>query len=89
MALGKRWRPRPFGQPGHLRVVSVGQGDLDALSGLYHLELVDEVTKFRFVGSVERLDEPCLAPLLDALMGAFPFTIRGFHSDVGPQRGQP
>ena len=58
MALGKRWRPRPFGQPGHLRVVSVGQGDLDALSGLYHLELVDEVTKFRFVGSVERLDEP-------------------------------
>ena len=87
MALGKRWRPRPFGQPGHLRVVSVGQGDLDALSGLYHLELVDEVTKFRFVGSVERLDEPCLAPLLDALMGAFPFTIRGFHSDVGPQRG--
>ena len=87
MAVGKRWRPRPFGQPGHLRVVSVGQSDLDALSGLYHLELVDEVTKFRFVGSVERLDGPCFAPLLDALMGAFPFTIRGFHSDVGPQRG--
>ena len=73
IAIGERRRPQPFGQPGYLRVDSVHQGDLDGIKGLYHLNLVDEVTQFQFVGSVERIDTPCLAPVLEALLRAFPF----------------
>ena len=58
IAIGER--RRPFGQPGYLRVDSVHQGDLDGIKGLYHLNLVDEVTQFQFVGSVERIDTLCL-----------------------------
>ena len=78
-------RPQPFGQPGYLRVDSVHQGDLDGIKGLYHLNLVDEVTQFQFVGSVERIDTPCLAPVLEALLRAFPFNVRGFHTDNGSE----
>ena len=47
IAIGERRRPQPFGQPGYLRVDSVHQGDLDGIKGLYHLNLVDEVTQFQ------------------------------------------
>ena len=68
-----------------MRVDSVHQGDLDGIKGLYHLNLVDEVTQFQFVGSVEYLHAACLAPVLDALLRAFPFTLQGFHTDNGSE----
>ena len=71
--------------PSDLRVDSVHQGYLDGIKGLYHLNLVDEVTQFQFVGSVERIDTPCLAPVLEALLRAFPFNVRGFHTDNGSE----
>ena len=58
VAIGERRRPQPFGQPGYVRVDSVHQGDLDGIKGLYHLNLVDEVTQFQFVGSVEHSTRP-------------------------------
>ena len=85
IAIAERRRPRPFGQPGYLRVDAVHQGDLDGIKGLYHLNLVDEVTQFQFVGSVERIETPCLAPVLEALLRAFPFRVRGFHADNGSE----
>ena len=85
VAIGERRRPQPFGQPGYVRVDSVHQGDLDGIKGLYHLNLVDEVTQFQFVGSVEYLHAACLAPVLDALLRAFPFTLQGFHTDNGSE----
>ena len=85
VAIGERRRPRPCGQPGYVRVDTVHQGDLDGIKGLYHLNLVDEVTQFQFVGSVERIDTACLAPVLEALLRAFPFTVRGFHADNGSE----
>ena len=85
IAIGERRRPRPAGQPGYLRVDTVHQGDLDGIKGLYHLNLVDEVTQFQFVGSPERIETPCLAPVLEALLRAFPFTVRGFHADNGTE----
>ena len=85
IAIGERRRPQPAGLPGHLRVDSVHQGDLDGIKGLYHLNLVDEVTQFQFVGSVERIETPCLAPVLEALLRAFPFMVRGFHADNGTE----
>ena len=83
--IGERRKPRPDGRPGFLRVDSVHQGDLDGVKGLYHINLVDEVTQFQFVGSVERISERFLLPVLEALIQAFPFVIRGFHSDNGSE----
>ena len=83
--IGERRRPRPEGRPGFLRVDSVHQGDLDGVKGLYHINLVDEVTQFQFVGSVERISEHFLLPVLAALFEAFPFVILGFHSDNGSE----
>jgi len=83
--IGERRRPRPEGRPGFLRVDSVHQGDLDRLKGLYHINLVDEVTQFQFIGSVERISERFLLPVLEALISAFPFIIRGFHADNGSE----
>lgn len=80
LASRERWRPRLFGLPGHLRVLAVQQGDREGLGGLHRLNLVDEITRFQFVGAVERLDAACLAPVLDGLLHTFPFTVRGFHA---------
>ena len=77
---GERWRPGPFEHPGHLRVVAAVRQKLpDPLERVYHLNLVDEVTQYQFVGAVEHIDPAGLAPILDALLKAFPFCIRGFH----------
>lgn len=81
--IGERRKPRSEGRPGFLRVDSVHQGDLDGVKGLYHINLVDEVTQFQFVGSVERICERFLLPILEALIEAF--TVRGFHSDNGSE----
>ena len=83
--IGERRKPRPDGRPGFLRVDSVHQGDLDGTKGLYHLNLVDEVTQFQFIGSVERISEHFLLPVLEALIIAFPFVIHGFHADNGSE----
>jgi transposase InsO family protein len=83
--IGARRRPRPEGRPGFLRVDSVHQGDRDGVKGLYHINLVDAVTQFQFVGSVERISEHFLLPVLAALFEAFPFVILGFHSDNGSE----
>lgn len=76
-----RRKPRPYGQPGYLRVDSVHHGDQEGLKGLYHINLVDEVTQFQFVGPVERIAERLLIPVLKALIGESPFPIRAFHAD--------
>ena len=73
------------GRAGYLRVDSVHQGDLDKVKGVYHINVVDEVTQYEFVGTVERISERYLIPVLEGLLGAFPFQIRGFHSDHGSE----
>lgn len=83
--IGERRKPRTEGRPGFLRVDSVHQGDLDGVKGLYHINLVDEVTQFQFVGTTERVSERFLLPVLEALITAFPFLILGFHTDNGSE----
>lgn len=85
ITIGERRKPSPDGQPGYLRVDSVHQGDLDGIKGLYHINLVDEVTQFQFVGSVERISERFLLPVLEANINSFPFVIRAFHADNGSE----
>ena len=83
--IGERRKPRPEGRPGFLRVDSVHQGDVDGHKGLYPINLIDEVTQFQFIGSVERISERFLLPVLEALLQAFPFTISAFHADNGSE----
>ncbi len=85
LPIGERRKPRPEGRPGFVRVDTVHQGDLDGIKGLYHLNLVDEVTQFQFVGSVERISEAFLIPVLEALIERFPFRVLGFHADNGSE----
>lgn len=83
--IGMRMKPRPEGKPGFIRVDSVHQGDLDKQKGVYHINLVDEVTQTEVVVTVEGISEYFLeSALLDALL-QFPFVIQNFHSDNGSE----
>lgn len=81
--IGIRKKPQTDGKPGYLRVDSVHQGDLDNEKGVYHINLVCEVTQWEIIGCVEGISERYLLPLLITLLDAFPFRILGFHSDNG------
>jgi len=83
--IGDRRKPRPNGIPGYIRVDTVHQGDLDSEKGVYHINAVDEVTQFEIVCSVEKISEMFLIPVLEELIGQFPFVIKGFHSDNGSE----
>lgn len=61
------------------------KGDLDKEKGVYHINLVDEVTQAEYVGCVEVISEHHLLPLLEELLETFPFKILGFHSDNGSE----
>ena len=83
--IGERRKPEPRGQPGHLRVDTVHQGDTPKGQGLYHINAVDTVTQWQVVGCCETISEAHLLPVLEALLHQFPFQIRGFHSDNGAE----
>jgi transposase InsO family protein len=84
-SIGARKKPSPEGQPGYLRVDTVHQGDKDKAKGIYHINVVDEVTQWEVVGAVEGISEVFLEPLLEKLLERFPFPISGFHSDNGSE----
>ena len=83
--IGERRKPYPNGEPGYIRIDTVHQGDLDKQKGVYHINAVDEVTQFEVVCSVERISECYLIPVLEQLLAAFPFVLKGFHSDNGSE----
>ncbi len=85
VAIGERRKPQPNGQPGYIRIDTVHQGDLDKQKGVYHINAIDEVTQFEVVCSVERISERYLIPVLKQMIAAFPFVIKGFHSDNGSE----
>lgn len=84
-SIGERRKPFPDGKPGYIRVDSVHQGDFEGAKGVYHINLVDEVTQCEMIGSVEGISEAFLAPLLEELLLSFPFAIIEFHSDNGSE----
>lgn len=84
-SIGERRKPQPQGQPGYLRVDTVHQGDQDKCKGVYHINLVDEVTQFETTFAVEKISERFLIPGLEAALQRLPFKIRGFHSDNGSE----
>jgi transposase InsO family protein len=83
--IGARRKPQPQGNPGFLRVDSVHQGDRDKEKGVYHINLVDEVTQWEIVVCIEGISEYFLLPALVSAFAAFPFRIVNFHSDNGSE----
>jgi len=83
--IAERVRPDPVGRPGYIRVDTVHQGDSNREKGVYHINAVDEVIQWEIVGSVERISENHLVPVLENMLAGFPFVIRGFHSDNGSE----
>lgn len=81
--IGERKKLLPYGKPGFIRVDSVHQGDLDGEKGVYHINLVDEVTQWEFIGCVPQITDEYMEPLLKKLLKAFPFVMINFHSDNG------
>jgi hypothetical protein len=83
--IGERRKPQPNGKPGYLRVDSVHQGDLDGKKGVYHINIVDEVTQHEIIGCVEKISEYFLKGLIEDLLEQFPYKIINFHSDNGKE----
>ena len=83
--IGERRKPQPHGSPGYLRIDTVHQGDQDGCKGLYHINAVDQVTQWEIVAATPQISELWLLPVLQAILGQFPFLIRGFHSDNGSE----
>jgi len=83
--IGERAKPDPKGQPGYIRIDTIHQGDINGQKGVYHINAVDEITQWEIVTSVERISEAYLVPVLENILGQFPFTIRAFHSDNGSE----
>ncbi|MBI3251273.1 MAG: DDE-type integrase/transposase/recombinase [Candidatus Andersenbacteria bacterium] len=83
--IGERRKPFPDQKPGYIRVDSVHQGDMEGEKGVYHINLVDEVTQWEIVCCVEAIREEYLLPVLTEALKSFPFTIFNFHSDNGSE----
>jgi len=82
-AIGIRKKPQPNGKPGYIRADTVHQGDLDKVKGVYHINLVDEVTQWELLVCVDTITEASMAYVLHQVLALFPFMIFGFHSDNG------
>jgi hypothetical protein len=81
----ERRKPEPNGQPGYIRIDSVHQGDLDKQKGVYDIDAVDEVTQFEMVGSVEKISEAYLIPILTQMLNSLLFVIKSSHADNGSE----
>jgi transposase InsO family protein len=83
--IGVRRKPAPYGKPGYLRVDTVHQGDLDGVKGVYHINIVDEITQYEMIATVKGIGYSFLKPVLKELLSLFPFKIYEFHSDNGSE----
>ena len=83
--IGERKKPQPDGKPGYLCVDTVHQGDKNKEKGVYHINVVDYVTQFEFVGATEAISERFMEKILFQLLKKAPFKIIEFHSDNGSE----
>lgn len=83
--IGERRKPNPQGMPGFIRVDTCHQGNRGDSRGIYHVNLLDEVTQWELIGAVNAINAETLKPLLKILLEQFPFVIINFHSDNGSE----
>jgi hypothetical protein len=63
----------------------VHQGDSPEGKGIYHINVVDEVTQWEVVLATPYISEAYLMPLLEIILKQFSFVILNFHSDNGSE----
>lgn len=85
VCIGERRKPNNNGKPGYIRIDSVHQGDYEGIKGVYHINLVDEVTQWEVVCCVPVISDKYLIPALKNAIEQFPFRIINFHSDNGSE----
>ena len=73
------------GGAGHLNVDTVHQGDRNSEKGIYHINIVDSLTQWELIASLDVIAESSLAPVWEKLLDEFPFIILEFHSDNGSE----
>lgn len=83
--IGERRKPQPHGCPGYIRVDTCHHGDQEGEKGVYHINLVDEVTQWQIIIAVEKISQNHLIPGLRIALDLFPFTIVEFHADNGSE----
>lgn len=83
--IGNRRKPVPNGHPGYLRIDTVHQGDYAGNKGVYHINIIDEITQYEFIATVSQITEKYLKPVMIELLKLFPFVIFEFHSDNGSE----
>lgn len=83
--IGTRHKPEPNNKPGYLRVDTVHQGDFIDKKGVYHINIVDEITQYEMIATIEKITEKYLQPIIIELLNLFPFNIYEFHSDNGSE----
>ena len=83
--IGVRCKPQPEGKPGYLRVDTAHQGDREKQKGVYHINMVDEITQWEVIGATEKISEEYLLPLLEKMIATYPFRIINFHADNGSE----
>ena len=64
---------------------TVHQGDQNVVKGVYHINLVDEATHWKFIGTVPKITEHYMYSMLEKAITSYPFTIISFHSDNGSE----
>ena len=79
--IGESCKPEPGGKPGYLRVDTLHQGDKDGQKGVYHINTVDEIVQWEVAGAVEKITDTQLLPLLEKIIGSYPYRIINFHAD--------
>lgn len=82
-SIGIRKKPQPDGKPGYIRADTVHQGDFEGVKGVYHVNMVDEVTQWEILFCVESITEGSMAYVVEQALKLFPFVVIGFHSDNG------
>ena len=91
VTIGERRKPEPNGKPGYVRVDTVHQGDKEKdikgryTKGVYHINMIDEITQYEIIAAVEKISEAYLKIILEYLLENFPFVIHEFHSDNGSE----
>ena len=73
---GQRRKPRPGGRPGFMRVDTAHDGGRKGEKGTRVIATVYEVTQFQEF-AVSLITEYFMVPVLEALVGAFPFRVLG------------
>jgi transposase InsO family protein len=85
VAIGRRAKPEPNGNPGYIRVDTVHQGDRNGMKGVYHINTISQITQYECIAAVPEITHEFMIPTLRKIIEVYPFKILGFHCDNGSE----